>query len=86
MSPTVRTLQFLSVYHYPPPPPSKNTAATPTKWEIYNPYSWMTMANHLCNVQFQHLLDTLQTETMENKRGKKQNKIKKIVTGYELNK
>ena len=64
MSLTVRTLQFLSVYHYPP---SKNTAATPTKWEIYNPYSWMTMANQLCNVQFQHLLDTVQIETMENK-------------------
>lgn len=84
MSPTVTTLQFLSVYHYPP---SKNTTATPTKWEIYNPYSWMTMANLLCNVQFHHLLDTVQIETMENKTKAKNRRNKtKNVTGYELNK
>jgi len=27
----------------------------------------MTMVNHLCFVQLQHLFDTVQTETMENK-------------------
>jgi len=47
----------------------------------------MTVANHLCNVQFHHLLDTVQIETMENKTKAKNRRNKtKNVTGYELNK